>query len=69
MELIKDYDCTIDYHPGKANKVADALSRKAIERSAGMTCQAVRSLVELRTLHVEFALQGDILIASTLDRE
>ncbi|WMV25003.1 hypothetical protein MTR67_018388 [Solanum verrucosum] len=26
LELIKDYDCTIDYHPGKANVVADALS-------------------------------------------
>ena len=24
MELIKDYDCVIDYHPGKANVVADA---------------------------------------------
>ena len=61
MELIKDYDCTIHYHPGKANKVADALT---IERNAGMICQAVRSLVELRILHVEFALQDDILIAS-----
>jgi len=28
VELIKDYDCVIDYHLGKANVVADALSRK-----------------------------------------
>ena len=27
LELIKDYDCTIEYHLGKANVVADALSR------------------------------------------
>ena len=29
MELIKDYDMRLHYHPGKANVVADALSRKS----------------------------------------
>ena len=28
--MFKDYDCIIDYHPRKANVVADALSRKAM---------------------------------------
>lgn len=42
LELLSDYDCEIHYHPGKANVVADALSRKKRlkplrVRSLGMT--------------------------------
>ncbi len=29
MELLKDYDCTIQCHPREVNVVADALSRKS----------------------------------------
>jgi hypothetical protein len=32
LELIKDYDIEIHYHPGKANVVADALSQKLLGR-------------------------------------
>jgi len=37
MELLKDYDCTILYHPGKANVVADALSRKSMSSLSHLT--------------------------------
>jgi hypothetical protein len=34
LKLIKDNDCEINYHPGKANVVANALSRKSTEELA-----------------------------------
>ena len=39
LELIKDYDLEVHYHPGKANVVADALSRKSY-----CNCLAVRTI-------------------------
>jgi hypothetical protein len=30
LELIKDYELEVHYHPGKANVVTDALSHKAL---------------------------------------
>ena len=40
LELFKDYDCVIDYHPGKANVVADALSRKMISALSLKDCDS-----------------------------
>ncbi|XP_016694508.1 uncharacterized protein [Gossypium hirsutum] len=39
IELLKDFDCVIDYHPGKANVVADALSRKSAIELLAMFAQ------------------------------
>ncbi|KAJ9556187.1 hypothetical protein OSB04_010801 [Centaurea solstitialis] len=49
LELLKDYDCDLLYHPGKANVVADALSRKNHGDSVGVTLNrisVVSSLME-----------------------
>ena len=56
MELLKDYDCTIDYHPGKANVVADALSRKSTGSLAYMRTIQLPLMVELRELGVELGM-------------
>ena len=60
LELIKDYDLEVHYHPGKANVVADALSRKShcnclIVKTMDLTlCQ------EMEKLNVEVIQQGSL---------
>ncbi|KAL0549531.1 hypothetical protein IC582_014016 [Cucumis melo] len=48
LELIKDYDCTIEYHPDKANVVADALSKKSRLPKSALCGIRVALLNELR---------------------
>ncbi|KAL0344330.1 UNVERIFIED_CONTAM: Transposon Ty3-I Gag-Pol polyprotein [Sesamum angustifolium] len=64
IELLKDYDCTIDYHPGKANIVADALSRKTVDHLASIICYNVEYLTALRAMDVHFSVGGDMLLAT-----
>ena len=50
MELLKDYDCSILYDPGKANVVADALSRKLASSLAHISTERRPIIKELHEL-------------------
>ena len=50
MELLKDYDCSILYHPGKANMVADALNRKSAGSLANISTERRSIIKELHKL-------------------
>ena len=50
MELLKDYDCSILYHPGKENVVVDALSRKSAGSLAHINTERRPIVKELHEL-------------------
>ena len=65
MELLKDYDFTLEYHPGKANVVADALSRKVGSSVAHLLVDHIDNLIALHGLNVDLQMgQGGALIAT-----
>ena len=69
LELIKDYDMKLHYHPRKANVVADALSRKSYVNTL-ITGGLPKELADdLRELCLEIVLSGYVAaleIQSTL---
>jgi hypothetical protein len=60
LELIKDYDLVVHYHPGKANVVADALSRKAHCNCLSMESYNDTLCEDLRRLNLEIVEQGSL---------
>ncbi|RVW31995.1 Transposon Tf2-12 polyprotein [Vitis vinifera] len=65
IELLKDYDCIIQYHPGKANVVADALSRKSVGFLAAIRGCQRQLLGDLRSLQVHIkVLDSGALVAN-----
>jgi predicted nucleic acid-binding protein len=81
LELLKDYDLDVHYHPGKANVVADALRRKhcnymTVEPYNEALCEEMRKLnleiVEhgnLYAISIESSLHERIAVAQLIDEE
>ena len=60
LELIKDYDLEVHYHPGKANVVADALSRK--DHCYCLSAESYNDSLcaEMQKLNLEIIPQGSL---------
>jgi hypothetical protein len=58
LELIKDYDCEINYHPGMANVVADALSKKSTIELSALRISQSQLIMELERFQLEVVEEG-----------
>ncbi|WMV38063.1 hypothetical protein MTR67_031448 [Solanum verrucosum] len=69
LELLKDYDMSILYHPGKANVLADALSRLSMESVSNVEVdkkELVRHVHRLARLGVRLidSTKGGVMVYS-----
>ncbi|XP_068315025.1 uncharacterized protein [Pyrus communis] len=58
IELLRDYDCTIKYQPGRANVVADALSRKTPVKLNALYACHIPLLADLRSTGVKLGVEA-----------
>ena len=56
--MIKDYDLVIDYHPEKANVIADVMSEKSSIILAHIRTAYVPLLLDMKTLGVSLDYDG-----------
>nr|GEX46189.1 putative reverse transcriptase domain-containing protein [Tanacetum cinerariifolium] len=67
LQLLSDYDCDIRYHPGKANVVADALSRK--EQDKPLRVRALLMTISLNLPKQILEAQIEALKPKNLEKE
>jgi len=60
LELIKDYDLEVHYHPGKANVIDDALSRKVHCNCLSVESYNETLCAEMQTLNLEIIPEGTL---------
>jgi hypothetical protein len=58
LELIKDYDLEVHYHPGKANVIADALSRKSYANEVQVMPMSNELCAEIEHLNLDIAINA-----------
>ena len=63
--MIKDYEYAIEYHPEKANVVADALSRRPMSSISHLRVVHLPRLIELRSLGVRLKLTYSGVLLAT----
>ena len=69
MKLLKDYDCSIQYHLEKATVVADTLSRKSSSSFAYVSIRrrvVIKKLYDLMDQGVLFQISGEGLLLASI---
>ena len=64
MEFLEDYDFTLNYHPGKANVVADALSRKSQGALASIASREWRMLETVGQFGLQYSEHAQGMLGS-----
>ena len=65
IKFLKDYDFEVLYHLGKANVMADALSRKTMH-VAHLMIKEMELLQSFRDMKLQFELEPEFIRCSTL---
>jgi hypothetical protein len=70
LELTKDYDLEVHYHPGKVNVIADALSKKSYANEVQVVPMSRELCAKFEQLNLGFVTNNvELVIEPTLEQE